>query len=191
MNHARFVTGTGTDVGKTIVSCLLALRLNANYFKPIQSGTPTDSDFMRQVIGDARVFDEVYCLRNPLSPNQAADDDNVIIDCTNINISEMRTRGHLIVEGAGGILSPINAHQTVLDVIAHLNLKTIVVARSGLGTITHTLQTIALLRERKIPLSCIILFGESHIRNALDIADRTGLKTINYSDIKHSTWEDL
>jgi dethiobiotin synthase len=191
MNHARFVTGTGTDVGKTMVSCLLALRLNANYFKPIQSGTPTDADFMRAVLGPERVFDETYRLTKPWSPNQAAPLDGIHIEISEIDIDDKRANGHLIVEGAGGILSPINERETMLDIMTHLQLPTVVVAWSGLGTITHTLQTVDILKQRRIPISAIILFGRTHARNRADIALRSGVNTIDMDDIKYLQWNDL
>lgn len=191
MNHARFITGTGTDVGKTIVSSLLALRLRANYFKPVQSGSPTDSDFMRTVLGPECVYDEVYRLNKPLSPNQAAVDDGVVITLDRFNIDKKQAEGHLLVEGAGGILSPINDRHTMLDVMMHLQLKTIVVARSGLGTITHTLQTIAILRQHGIELSSVILFGPPHPRNRDDISERGFIKTFAMDEIKYLNWEDV
>lgn len=189
MNHAYFITGTGTDVGKTMVSALLALALRANYFKPIQSGTPTDSDFMRLVLGNQRVFPENYRLSAPLSPNQAARIDGVHIDIAPITVEEKIAQGPLIVEGAGGVLTPINETLTMIDLMAQLGLKTIVVASSSLGTISHTMQSINVLQQRHIPLSSIVLFGPQNPRNQQDIQQRTGLKTIAYDDIKHIDWE--
>lgn len=191
MNQARFVTGTGTDVGKTIVSALLALALDANYFKPIQSGTPTDSDFMRNVLGDKRVFAEAYRLTKPLSPNQAAACEKRHIDLSRITIAEKLALGSLIVEGAGGILSPINESETMVDLIAHLQLTTILVARSDLGTITHTLQSVRVLEQCSIPLSCIILFGPPNLLNQKDIFERTGITTITYQEIRTLQWKNL
>lgn len=191
MNHARFVAGTGTDVGKTIVSAMLALRLHANYFKPIQSGTPTDSDFMREVLGKGRVFEEAYRLKNPLSPNQAAAIECVDIDIARVTVLDKLSQGHLIVEGAGGLLTPINDTNSIVDMISHLELKTILVARSGLGTITHTMQSVDLLAARNIDLSCIILFGRPYPLNKHDIAFRSGVKTIEFHEIKNLKWEDL
>ena len=190
MIHGRFVTGTGTDVGKTMVSSLLALKFNAHYFKPIQSGTPTDSDFLRHVIGPSRVYKEVYLLEKPLSPNQAAVLEGMSIDLRRISIAD-KIANHLIVEGVGGILSPINEQYCMIDVIAHLNIKTIVVARSGLGTITHTLQTIAILEQRSIEVSSIIFFGEPNAMNKYDIAVRTDLPVYDFHEIKNCRWENI
>lgn len=191
MNNARFVIGTGTDVGKTMVSALLALKFNAHYFKPIQAGVPTDSDFMRNVIGHARVHDEIYRLEKPLSPNQAARYENIRVDISRISLSDKSENSRLIVESAGGLLSPINECETMIDLAQHLNLKTIVVARSGLGTISHTLQTIAVLRENNICVSSIILFGDPHPLNKNDIALRTKLRVIDMHEIKLCAWENI
>lgn len=191
MNHVRFVAGTGTDVGKTMVSALLALKLRANYYKPIQSGTPTDSDFMREVIGTHRVFEEAYRLKNPLSPNQAATIERIQIDITRITITDKLAHGHLIVEGAGGLLTPINNTHSIIDLISHLELEVILVTRSGLGTITHTMQSVELLKSRKIGLSCIILFGHPDHLNKQDIAVRSGVRTFDFHEIKNLEWEDL
>ncbi len=189
MNQARFVIGTGTDVGKTMVSALLALTLEANYFKPIQSGTPTDSEFMRSIIGCHRVFDEDYRFEQPLSPNQAAQCEGKRIDISSITVDSKVKQGHLIVEGAGGVLSPINDNETMVDLIKRLCLKTILVARSELGTITHTLQSVSILERREIPIACIILFGETNHLNRADLEHRTGINTIHYTEVKNLKWE--
>ncbi|MCA9506949.1 MAG: dethiobiotin synthase [Myxococcales bacterium] len=189
MNHTRFVTGTGTDVGKTMVSALLTLKFGANYFKPIQSGSPTDSDLIRSLIGSERVFDEDYLLTSPLSPNQAAQAEGRRIEISRISVSEKINKGRLIVEGAGGVLSPINESETIVDLIAFLKLTTILVARSELGTLTHTLQSVNALEDRRIPISCIILFGKPNSLNQMDLQNRTCISTFHYSDIKNLSWE--
>jgi dethiobiotin synthetase len=156
---AFFVTGTDTDVGKTIVSALLTIALDGTYWKPIQSGRDergqTDSDRLRSF--GCRVLPERYCLGQPLSPHLAARLDGVEIELADFELP--RVEGSLIVEGAGGLLVPVNDRHLMIDLIGHLGLPVVLVARSGLGTINHTLLSIGALRRWGIPILGVVLNG--------------------------------
>jgi dethiobiotin synthase len=162
-----FVTGTDTDVGKTIISALLVLGLGARYWKPIQSGTeePTDAQKIQKITGlDKKYFlPETYKLRAPLSPHLAARLDGVCIDLNDICLPECK--GSLIVEGAGGVMVPINEKHFMLDLMKKLSLPVLIVARSTLGTINHTLLTVDKLRQAGLEILGVVLNGPQNSGN--------------------------
>ena len=163
-----FVTGTDTGIGKSLVSAILMLGLDASYWKPIQSGLldQSDTDWIKEVTErpSELFYPETYRLRNPLSPHESARLDGVEIKLSDFQLPE--TKGTLIVEGAGGVLVPINQRQFMLDLIDYLELPVIVVAKSGLGTINHTLLTLQSLKSKKIPILGVVLSGDKNARNA-------------------------
>jgi dethiobiotin synthetase len=158
-----FITGTDTDVGKTIVSALLTLGLGYAYWKPIQSGTPADTDTLRTATGlDASYFiPERYRLTQPLSPHAAAKIDRIPISLTDFQLPKTDKPG-LIVEGAGGLMVPMNEQDLMIDLIRSLHLPVCLVARSKLGTINHTLLSIAALRQANIPILGVMINGEKN-----------------------------
>jgi dethiobiotin synthase len=164
-----FVTGTDTGIGKTVVSALLALKFDLKYWKPIQSGlsAPTDSDFVASIIGDDRIHKEVYRLKNPLSPHTAAEIEGVEIDPHDI----LRAAPHKpsVIEGCGGLLVPLNSHDFIIDLIGQLDCPVVLVARSSLGTINHTLLSIEALKVRSLKLLGVILVGEKNPANRKSI----------------------
>ena len=136
-----FITGTDTNVGKTIVAAWAMLHLDADYCKPTQSGLepPTDTQQVQTItqFPVSRFHQEAYRLTQPLSPHEAARRDDI-----SINMNEFRlplTMRPLIIEGAGGLMVPLNDKNFVIDLIVQLNMPVILVCRSGLGTINHTL----------------------------------------------------
>jgi dethiobiotin synthetase len=158
-----FVTGTDTDIGKTFICALLALGLQAGYWKPIQSGSRegNDTDWIKKatLLPDSHFFPENYCLTEPLSPHAAAAIDGVEIDLSTIRLPEKGRLSHLFIEGAGGLMVPLNKRHLVADLIKHLKLPVLVVAKSGLGTINHSLLTLEQLRRQEIPILGMILNG--------------------------------
>lgn len=167
-----FVTGTDTDVGKTVVCAWLMRALDGEYWKPIQAGLEGETDAMtvRRLTGFGadRFHESVYGLNAPLSPHEAARRDGVAID---LDRMELPRHGRpLIVEGAGGLLVPLNARDFVIDLIAKLGLPVILVSRSRIGTINHTLLSIEALRMRHIELAGVVIHGESNPENRDSIA---------------------
>lgn len=163
-----FVTGTDTGVGKTLVCAVLMSGSDVvHYWKPIQTGKEegTDTEWIRNVTGLPKdyFFPEAYCFEKPLSPHAAAALENATIDVSSLKLPKIN--GRLLVEGAGGILVPVNGAQYMLDVIKHLSLPVLVVARSTLGTINHTLLTLKVLRCAGIDVVGIILNGPSNESN--------------------------
>jgi len=159
-----FVTGTDTDAGKTVVSAWLCLHADADYWKPIQSGHPPDrdADVVARLSG-ARVHPERHLLRAPLSGQDAAR-----LEGKRIELDDFRppqTARPLVIEGAGGVLVPLNESATTLDLIERLGAPVIVAARSGLGTINHTCLTLMALRSRNLPILGVVLSGPPNAAN--------------------------
>ncbi|MDJ0835431.1 MAG: dethiobiotin synthase [Acidobacteriota bacterium] len=164
-----FVTGTGTDVGKTLVSGILAKVWSASYWKPVQAGiTPTtDSRTVAAWIGRNRVLREARVLELPASPNQAAQREGVRLDLDDFELPDVE--GPLVVEGAGGLMVPINGEHMMIDLIAKLKLPVALVAHTGLGTLNHTLLSIEALRSRGLETVGVVLNGDLHPENRRDI----------------------
>jgi dethiobiotin synthase len=160
-----FVTGTDTGIGKTVVSSILALKLGYRYWKPIQSGlnTPTDSEWVASRLGEQSIQKEVYRLASPLSPHASAQIDGVEIQLD--RIVEKKPVRKTVIEGAGGVLVPLNRKFLQLDLIQRLSCPVVVVARSGLGTINHTLLTLEVLRSRRISVHGVVLVGDPNLSN--------------------------
>lgn len=164
-----FVTGTDTDVGKTVVAAALTLGLGAYYWKPIQSGqTPsTDTADVCRWTGlpDERFLSEAYRLREPMSPHAAAEIDGVTIDVGRIVATELPVDRPVVIEGAGGLMVPLNGADLMVDLVARLGAPVVLVARTALGTLNHTLLSLSELRRRSIPLLGVVLNGEEHESN--------------------------
>ena len=165
-----FVTGTDTGVGKSYVAALFAVGLQAAYWKPVQSGADTDTAWVRRVTGLSaeRLLPETYCLRAPLSPHEAARREGVQIEMDQLVLP---ARERLVVEGAGGVMVPLNDAHLMIDLIAALALPVVVVARSELGTINHTLLTLDQLRRRDCPVFGVVVNGPANEANCRAIAD--------------------
>jgi dethiobiotin synthetase/malonyl-CoA O-methyltransferase len=165
MKNGYFVTGTDTGVGKTVVSAILCSGMQADYWKPVQTGTneSRDSEFLNDF--SKTIFPEAYKLREPLSPHAAARLEGVNISLEKIVAARPSTTRPLIVEGAGGVLVPLNEHHLMIDLIQKMGLPAIIVSRSTLGTINHTLLTLEALRYRKIPIAGIVMVGPSNPQN--------------------------
>lgn len=158
-----FITATGTNIGKTLVCSWLLTHTNYSYFKPIQTGNIDETDSQTVVsLTKAKIYPEVYSFKAPLSPHLAAELENSTIDLTKLIIPN---DPNLIIEGAGGLLVPINKKYFIIDVIKNFNLPVILVASSELGTINHTLLSIEALRARKIDILGVIVTGNLNLEN--------------------------
>ena len=164
-----FVTGTDTGVGKTVVSALLCAALDAIYWKPIQTGTREGTDratVMRLAeLSRARTAAEVYRFAPPVSPHLAARRAGVEIDFGKIKMPQIGRGANLIAEGAGGALVPINDKQLTTDLMRHLGLPVLLVTRTTLGTINHTLLSMAALRAARLDIRGVIMVGKPNRDN--------------------------
>lgn len=164
MNTAAgyFVTGTDTGAGKTVVSAWLVRGLAGHYWKPIQSGLEGETDTAKVLrltrLAVQRMHPSAYVFRAPLSPHLAAAREGVTIDLATIRLPAADRP--LVVEGAGGVLVPLNDRQLMVDLMVQLNLPVIVTARTTLGTINHTLLTLSALRQHGLPIAGVVLVGE-------------------------------
>ena len=160
---AFVITGTDTGIGKTIFAAALTGALEAHYWKPIQAGMDdgADRDHVAQLSGVPanHILPEAYRLSTPCSPHRAAELDSVVIDLARLTLPDVRP---LIVEGAGGALVPVTRNTTYADVFAWWNLPVIIVARTALGTINHSLLTIEALRSRGVPIHGMAFVGEAN-----------------------------
>lgn len=157
------ITGTDTDVGKTVIAAALAGALQASYWKPVQSGLVdgTDSATVRTLAGEAvPILPEVYRLPAPLSPNIAAAREGVSIDPAALTLPAVD--GALVVEGAGGVLVPLTDDWLSADQFAAWGLPVVLVARTALGTINHTLLSLEALRARGVAIMGVFFNGEEN-----------------------------
>jgi dethiobiotin synthetase/malonyl-CoA O-methyltransferase len=175
-----FITGTDTNVGKTVVSAWLAHHLKADYWKPIQTGCEEDSDSqtVEKLAGlrENQIHPEAYRLKAPLSPHAAASLENISISLDRIIMP--KTNNSLIIEGAGGVFVPINKSDLIIDLIYKLQTSVIIVARSSLGTINHTCLTLEALRNRNIPVLGVILNGPLNLLNKAAIGKYGNTKVL-------------
>lgn len=189
-----FVAGTDTEIGKTFVSAMLMSALNATYWKPVQAGLEdeTDTQFVQRVSGadESRIIPERYKLRTPMSPHGAADIDQVSISLNDFNLPDYSTQ-HLIVEGAGGLLVPLNWEDMVIDLILKLNIPVLLVARSELGTLNHTLLSVEALRSRGIEIFSIILNGKEHPHNTMTLKQISGIPVLVSQPVENINRESL
>jgi dethiobiotin synthetase len=156
MRHNIFITGIGTGVGKTMISAIVAKALEADYWKPVQAGYEegTDSEWVAEKLAGSglAVHPEVYRLKMAASPHIAAANEGVIISIKNICEKVPNINRTLIIEGAGGLMVPLNDTEFVTDLIKELNAKVILVSRNYLGSINHSLLTANVCRQMKIPV---------------------------------------
>jgi dethiobiotin synthetase len=174
-----FVTGTDTDVGKTIFAAALAGALHASYWKPIQAGglDHSDSDTVRELSGlpSENVLAEGYRLATPCSPHQAAELDGTIIDCDALVPPDLDP---LVVEGAGGLMVPVTRDVLIIDLIARWRIPVVLVARTSLGTINHSLLSFHALRSWNIPVLGVAFVGDSIPESEEIICSLSGAKRL-------------
>ena len=181
MKH-YFITGIGTDVGKTIVSAIITEALEADYWKPVQAGDVDcgDKHTVQQLVSNSnsKFYPNTYALNTPMSPHGAADIDGITIDFD--NIKRPQTKNNLVIEGAGGLLVPLNDKDTVLDLI-QLKDKVIIVSRHYLGSINHSLLTIKHLQNKGFDVA-VIFNGDAHKSTEDIIIKMTDVEVIGRID---------
>jgi len=172
------ISGIGTEVGKTVVSAIVAEALKATYWKPVQAGDLDFSDSMKVAkwTENVQVLPERYKLNEPMSPHATAAIDGVTIHSHDFDVP---TSDPLVIEGAGGLMVPLNeSGLTYIDVFQKWNLPVILVSRHYLGSINHTLMSYEMLKQREIPVKGIIFVGDEHPTTESIILKSTGLDMI-------------
>lgn len=176
MKNTYFITGISTEVGKTIISAIVTQALKADYWKPVQAGDLDNSDSHKVGRLVSNTTTQLHpCsleLETPMSPHAAAEIDGVALSVK--NIKRPVTKNHLVIEGAGGLLVPLNNSETILDLVKPTD-KVIVVSRHYLGSINHTLLTIEALKARKLTVFGIIFSGDEHPTTERIIEEMTGV----------------
>lgn len=178
-----FITAIGTDSGKTLASAIIVEALKADYWKPVQCGEPRDTDAIKCLISNSETqfHSEAYFLKKPASPHDAAKEEGIEIDIKQIKryyTSLNPQNPTLIVEGAGGLLVPLNDTDFVIDIPQLLNVSVILVANLYLGSINHTLLTINELERRQVEVAGIIFNGEPNPESERIILHHSGYKKL-------------
>lgn len=175
-----FITGIGTGIGKTIIAAILTEALQADYWKPVQAGNlhDTDSDFVRRMIANpvSEIHPETFRLTEPASPHAAAAADGIKIRLRDFHIPD--TAHPLIIEGAGGILVPLNEKRLVIDLIRKLNTEVIIVIKNYLGSINHSLLTLEAARKNRLNITGLIVNGIPNQASEEIILKRSKLKLL-------------
>ena len=188
------VAGIGTEIGKTVASAVLVEALQADYWKPIQSGglDDSDTDAVRRLTSNSTSFfhPEAYRLTQPLSPHAAADIDGVTIELDKLTPPE--TQNRLIIELAGGLMVPLNSHDLTIDFVQKVGFPVVLVSRNYLGSINHTLLSVDACRNRHIPLLGILFNGPTVPASETFILNYTGLPCLGrIGQEEHLTQETI
>ncbi len=187
------VAGIGTEVGKTVVSAVVAQALEAEYWKPVQAGELeyTDTHKVEEYVSNSefRVYPESYALLEPMSPHAAAERESIDIKLEEITIPH--TDNPLIIELAGGLMVPLNPSTLNIDLLETWNLPVILVANYYLGSINHTLLSIELLKQRKIPIAGIVFSGHKNQESHDVILAYSGLKCLLEIDQEENVDQEM
>jgi dethiobiotin synthetase len=182
-----FVTGTDTNVGKTVLSALLVAALDAVYWKPVQTGASegTDRESVRlwAKATEDRLPLERYRFYPPFSPHLASREGGIRIALDAFELPEAPADRKWIVEGAGGVMVPLNEHDMMRDLMRQIGFPVLVAARTALGTINHTLLTLAALREASLPICGVALIGKKNIDNRRAIENYGNVRVIGHIPI--------
>lgn len=189
-----FVTGIGTDVGKTIVSAVLTEAWEADYWKPLQAGTLEASDTYRvkRLISNPKTHfhPEAYRLKHPMSPHAAAELENIQIRSSKLKLPE--TENTLVIEGAGGIMVPYNYKgDTLVDMVEQWDAEVVLVVRNYLGSINHTLLSLAYLKEKGIKLLGIVYSGEKVESSERVIENATKVPVLGRINMEYDLSRDV
>ena len=183
-----FITGIGTDVGKTVVSAIITEALEADYWKPVQAGYDdgTDSEWVNKMLSNdtSTIYPEAYKLKTPASPHIAARKESIQIDLDYIRRcydQRPTTNGQLIIEGAGGLMVPLNEKEFVIDLIKRLDAKVILVSRNYLGSINHSLLTAEVCKQHKLNVIGWI-FNDNYLHYEEEIVKWSGYPKIGSVD---------
>jgi dethiobiotin synthetase len=183
-----FVTGIGTDVGKTVVSAILTEALEADYWKPVQAGDIDSSDSIKvkNLISNVKtiIHPEGIQLSEPMSPHAAAEIDGVQIELVDFKLPQ--TNNNLIIEGAGGLMVPLNDKDLIIDLITELDAEVVLVSQNYLGSINHTILSIEVLSSRGLNVIGVIFNGEENTETEKYILNYSGLKCLGRIK-QHST----
>lgn len=188
-----FVTGIGTEVGKTVISAILTEALQADYWKPVQAGDLQHSDTHKvvELISNSKsnFHEETYRLNRPMSPHAAAERDGVEMELSGFHIPE--TINHLVIEGAGGLMVPINKQDCIIDLIEQIEAEVVLVSRNYLGSINHTLLSIEALQNRNITIKGILFNSSENKDTESIILSMSGVRCLGRIDEEETIDKDV
>lgn len=170
-----FVTAISTDSGKTAISGLLCEALGYDYWKPIQAGEPTDTNWISSQFPNVPTYPNSYFLKSPMSPHAAAKIDGVQVELDQVHTP---SSDKLLIEGAGGLLVPLSDELTIADLIVRLDVPVVLVSNYYLGSINHTLLSINEMKRRGIEVAGLIFNGEENLESKRVILEMTGLEEL-------------
>ncbi len=175
-----FVSAIGTDSGKTLVSAIICQALGADYWKPVQCGFPRDLETVRGLVQDPQCnfYEEQYLLKTPASPHAAAKIDDVHLSVAHFRLPP--TKNNLVIEGAGGLLVPLNDEENIVDLIGHFEAMVVLVSDLYLGSINHTLMSVEVLKSRNLKVKGIIFNGPENKESETIILKRSGFTNLLY-----------
>ncbi|HWF12447.1 MAG TPA: dethiobiotin synthase [Candidatus Acidoferrales bacterium] len=179
-----FVTGTDTNVGKTVLSALLVAALDAHYWKPVQTGAVegTDRESVRKWTGISEDLlpSEKYRFDPPVSPHLAARAAGIELHLDDFELPAAPADAKWIVEGAGGVMVPINTCELMRDLMRRIGFPVVIAARTALGTINHTLLTFAALRELSLPICGVVMIGDENVENRRAIEHYGNVRVVGH-----------
>ncbi|MCF8465733.1 MAG: dethiobiotin synthase [Flavobacteriales bacterium] len=178
-----FITGIGTDVGKTVASAVITKALEADYWKPVQCGDLDNSDSIKIArLTGLNALPEAYRLNAPMSPHAAADLEGVELKIDKIELP--KSDKTIVVEGAGGVMVPFNSKESYLDLMVKLNLPVVLVTRHYLGSINHTMLSWNVLKEAGLNVVALVISGAPHESTESHFATQMDVPFIRISELK-------
>lgn len=185
-----FITGIGTDVGKTVVSAIITKALEADYWKPVQCGDLNNSDSIKiERLTGMNILLEAYRLQAPMSPHAAADLEGVELSIDKIELP--KSDKTIIVEGAGGVMVPFNSSETYLDLMVKLKIPVVLVTRHYLGSINHTMLSWKVLKEAGLNVVALVVSGNSHHSTEAHFATQIDVPLIRINELEEVNLETI
>lgn len=185
-----FITGIGTDVGKTVAAAVITKALDADYWKPVQCGDLDNSDSIKIArLTGMKTLPEMFQLKAPMSPHVAADLEGIELSITRIELP--KSDKPIVVEGAGGVMVPFNSKETYLDLMLKLNLPVVLVTRHYLGSINHTVLSWKVLKEAGLNVVALIISGKTHESTESHFATQMEVPFIRINELEEVNSEAI
>lgn len=185
-----FITGIGTDVGKTVASAVITKALQADYWKPVQCGDLNNSDSVKiERLTGLKILPEAYRLQAPMSPHAAADLEGVELSIDKIELP--KSDNTIVVEGAGGVMVPLNSNETYLDLMVKLNLPVVLVTRHYLGSINHTMLSWNVLKNAGLNVVALVISGSAHESTESYFATQMNVPFIHINELEEVNSETV
>jgi dethiobiotin synthetase len=190
MFKGLFITGIGTDVGKTVASAVITKALQADYWKPVQCGDLDNSDSIKVArLTGLKTLPEAFKLNAPMSPHAAADLEEVELGIDKIELPE--SNNTIVAEGAGGVMVPLNSEETYLDLMVKLNLPVVLVTRHYLGSINHTMLSWKVLKESGLNVVALVISGKAHESTESYFATQMAVPFIRINELERLSSETI